>query len=179
MAISLYDQCTTTDWENIALRVSQVSAALALVISIVALSLGTLIEPSERTFLFLSIRLKSHQLHRPTLLLPPHSHLISYPLLFSPTPPCFFFQTLLSPSSSFYTGYLSWVSFYTLAVGLVLSIWELPIIYYCIPAGGPCFCKELEAKAVVRKQTLLTHFNTLEKRDSPLIITLNNHVLSL
>ena len=42
MAISLYDHCTTTDWENIALRVSQISAALALVISIVALSLGTL-----------------------------------------------------------------------------------------------------------------------------------------
>lgn len=81
MAISLYDQCTTTDWENIALRVSQVSAALALVISIVALSLGTLIEPSERTFLILSTGLKSHQLHRPTLLLPPHSYLFFSSLL--------------------------------------------------------------------------------------------------
>ena len=160
MAISLYDQCTTTDWENIALRVSQVSAALALVISIVALSLGTLTEPSERTFLFLSTGLKSHQLHRPTLLLPPPSYLFSS-LLFSPTFSFFFSLTLLLPSSfSLHTGYLSWVSFYTLAVGLVLSIWELPIIYYCIPAGGPCFCKELEAKAVVRKQILLIHFHT-------------------
>ena len=41
MAISLYDQCTTTDWENIALRISQLSAAVALLLSVVALSLGT------------------------------------------------------------------------------------------------------------------------------------------
>jgi hypothetical protein len=103
MAISLYDQCTTTDWENIALRVSQVSAALALVISIVALSLGTLIEPSERTFLFLSTGLKSHQLHQlPLLLLPSSSFyflFISSSLVFSPTSSSFFSLQLLSPSS--------------------------------------------------------------------------------
>lgn len=49
-----------------------------------------------------------------------------------------------------FEGFFNWVSFYTLAVGLTLSIWELPIIYYCIPSGGPCFCKELETQAVVR-----------------------------
>ena len=59
MAISLYDQCTTTDWENIALRISQVSAALALIISIVALSLGTSKLSSKRLFPNLTIDLPS------------------------------------------------------------------------------------------------------------------------
>lgn len=102
MAISLYDQCTTTDWENIALRVSQASAALALVISIVALSLGTLIEPSERTFLSKSIGLKSHQLHQLTLLSPPSSSFFfPLPLFQFSSSILSFFLPLLLPSSSF------------------------------------------------------------------------------
>lgn len=40
MAVSLYDQCTTTDWDNIALRVSQLAALLSLLLSIIALGLG-------------------------------------------------------------------------------------------------------------------------------------------
>jgi hypothetical protein len=47
MAISFYDQCTTTDWENIALRISQLSAAVALLLSVVALSLGNAIFPND------------------------------------------------------------------------------------------------------------------------------------
>jgi hypothetical protein len=37
---------------------------------------------------------------------------------------------------SMFSGFNVWIGLYTMTVGLILSIWELPVIYSCVPRCG-------------------------------------------
>ena len=138
MGVSLYDQFTTTDWDFISSRGSQFSAGIALLLAVISCFLGR--QDIMYNFFFtclLGLKLSSQKMCS-VVVAPFSSKLADYRHL-----------RVFIIYWTHFVGFISWVAIYTLIVGLVLCVWELPVIYSCVPAGGPCFCYETQTAALV------------------------------